>query len=317
VNLLVWHHHGSWTNAFVQGDHTYLLPTVPGRGPDGRGRASSWSWPDRAKEVTRADLAHAEVDVVVAQRPRDIELARRWLGGRIPGRDLPLVWLEHNTPRSLVGDARHPMAERDDVVVVHVTHTNERFWDTGRTRTVVIEHGVVDPGLRYRGTRRSAAVVINEPVRRGRAVGADLLDGFASVTDLEVYGIDADQLPAHPAVRTIAGVSQTELHHQLAGARVYVHPYRWTSLGLALIEAMMLGMPVVALATTEVPAAVAPDGGVVSNDLERLHRAVGGYVADPDLAAAAGRRAREHALERYSLDRFGADWDLLLKEVTS
>ena len=40
--------------------------------------------------------------------------------------------------------------------------------------------------------------------------------------------------------------------------RCYVHPFRWTSLGLSLIEAMHLGMPVVALATTEVPDAVPP-----------------------------------------------------------
>jgi glycosyltransferase involved in cell wall biosynthesis len=317
VNVLIWHHHGSWTTAFVQGAHTYLVPVVAGRGPDGRGRAATWRWPDQAREVTRAELAHIDVDVVVVQCPRDLRLARRWLGGRIPGRDVPLVWLEHNTPRSLLGDARHPMADRDDVVVVHVTHTNDRFWDTGRTRTVVIEHGVIDPGLRYRGDRGAAASVINEPLRRGRAVGADLLAGFASVGQLEVYGMDADLLPAHPAMRTIAGVDQAELHQRLAGARVYLHPYRWTSLGLALIEAMMIGMPVVALATTEVPAAVPSDAGVVSNDLERLHRAVAGYLADPELAAATGRRARASALERFSLDRFGADWDLLLKEVTS
>jgi hypothetical protein len=317
VNVLIWHHHGSWTTGFLQGTHTYLLPVVTGRGPDGRGRATSWIWPAQGREVAPSELADVEVDVMVAQCPRDIRLAQRWLGGRLPGRDLPLIWLEHNTPSSLLGDARHPMADRDDVVVVHVTHTNARFWDTGRTRTVVIEHGVVDPGLRYRGDRAVAAAVINEPGRRGRAVGADLLAGFAEVGGLEVYGIDAQLLAPHRALRPVPGMDQRQLHDRIIGARAYVHPYRWTSLGLALIEAMLLGMPVVALATTEVPSAVPPDGGVVSNDIERLHRSLAGYLADPELAAEAGCRARAGALERFSLSRFLADWDLLLKEVTS
>ena len=39
----------------------------------------------------------------------------------------------------------------------------------------------------------------------------------------------------------------------MARRRLYLHPVRWTSLGLSLLEAMHLGMPVVALATTEVP----------------------------------------------------------------
>ena len=52
--------------------------------------------------------------------------------------------------------------------------------------------------------------------------------------------------------------------------RLYLHPYRWTSLGLALLEAMTLGMPVLALAATAAPEAVPPEAGVVSADVDRL-----------------------------------------------
>ena len=56
----------------------------------------------------------------------------------------------------------------------------------------------------------------------------------------------------------------------MARRRVYLHPVRWTSLGLSLIEAMHLGMPVVALDTTEAAEAVPPEAGVVSNRPEVL-----------------------------------------------
>ena len=55
MNVLLWHVHGSWTTALVQGPHTYLLPVVPDRGPDGRGRAQTWDWPPGAIEVTPID----------------------------------------------------------------------------------------------------------------------------------------------------------------------------------------------------------------------------------------------------------------------
>ena len=45
----------------------------------------------------------------------------------------------------------------------------------------------------------------------------------------------------------IEDLPQDELHAELARRRVYLHPIRWTSLGLSLLEAMHLGMPVVAL----------------------------------------------------------------------
>jgi glycosyltransferase involved in cell wall biosynthesis len=90
---------------------------------------------------------------------------------------------------------------------------------------------------------------------------------------------------------------------------------RWTSLGLALIEAMHLGMPIVALATTEVPMAVPAGAGTVSNDIACLARAVHHLRLDPDAARAQGEVARAAALERYGLERFLDDWDRALEDV--
>ena len=50
MRILLWHVHGSWTTAFVQGPHRYIVPVVPDRGPDGRGRAQTWDWPSSVVE---------------------------------------------------------------------------------------------------------------------------------------------------------------------------------------------------------------------------------------------------------------------------
>src|SRR5262249_55514636 len=97
--------------------------------------------------------------------------------------------------------------------------------------------------------------------------------------------------------------------------RVYLHLTRWSSLSLSLIEAMHLGMPVVALATTETPEAVPPGAGVVSTRVELLESAFQRLLADPDEARDRGLTARREALRRYGLARFLADWDRLLAEV--
>ena len=52
MRVLIWHVHGSWTTAFVQCGHEYLIPVTPDRGPDGRGRAETWDCPSAAVEVT-------------------------------------------------------------------------------------------------------------------------------------------------------------------------------------------------------------------------------------------------------------------------
>jgi hypothetical protein len=324
MKVLIWHVHGSWTTAFVQGGHEYLLPVVAGpggdRSPDGLGRARTWAWPASAREVTPAQLREEDVDVVVLQRTRDLDLVREWLG-REPGRDLPAVFLEHNAPDGSVPDTRHPLADRDDIPIAHVTHFNRLFYDNGRAPTTVIEHGIVDPGERWTGELSRAAVVVNEPVRRGRTTGGDLLPGLAAVAPVDVFGMGLTGLherygldPGRVALHD--DLPQAAMHAELARRRVYVHPVRWTSLGLSLLEAMHLGMPVVGLATTEAIEAVPPEAGVLSTRPDRLWQAVRTYLHDEDAARLAGKAARAAALERYGLDRFLRDWDRLLREVT-
>lgn len=314
MRVLLWHVHGSWTTSFVQGDHEYLLPLTPGRDADGLGRARTWDWPASVVEVPFDELREADVDVVVVQRPHEVALCEQWLGRR-PGRDVAAAYVEHNTPRGDVPNTRHPLADQTDVPVVHVTHFNRSVWDNGRAPSDVVEHGIVDPGHRYSGELARAAVVVNEPVRRGRVVGTDLLPGLTEVAPLDVFGMGVDGLDRHLGVppdrmSTFEDLtSQAHMHTELARRRVYVHTARWTSLGLSLLEAMHLGLPVVGLAATEAPLAVPPEAGVLTNRPEELAAAVRRFLDDPAEARAVGAAAREAALARYGLTRFLADWD--------
>ena len=310
MRILSWHVHGSWSTAFVHGDHDHVVPVLPDRGPDGRGRAQTFAWPDRVQELTPEEIAETDFDVVILQRPHELEhLAEAWLGGRRPGRDIPAIYVEHNAPQGRIAEMRHPAADRDDLTLVHVTHFNDLFWDAGSTATRVVDHGIVDPGERYTGELPRTAVVINEARRRARVTGTDLLDRLSEPAPIDVFGMDA------ASIGGIEDLPQDELHTEMARRRVYLHPIRWTSLGLSLLEAMHLGMPVVALGTTEAYEAVPAEAGVVSTDVDRLTEALRRLVGDEEEARERGAAARAVALERYGLGRFLADWDQLLEEV--
>lgn len=350
MKVLVWHVHGSWTTSFVQGPDEYLLPVVPDRGPEGRGRARTWEWPASAREVTPEQLRDEEVDVVVLQRPEDLELAERWTGRR-PGVDLPAVYVEHNAPPEHAVRTRHPLAERRDIPVAHVTAFNRLMWDCGVAPSTVVDHGIVDPGHRWTGERERLGVVVNEPVRRWRVAGTDILLDVATRVPVDVYGmgmaaleeaaqaweqdgsVDAGKkeptddgtgrsrrrshgVRPGPDLVTHDDVPQAHMHDLLARDRAYLHPYRWTSLGLSLLEAMALGLPVLALSTTAAPEAVPASAGLVTNDVDALVGAARRWLADPEEARERGLAAREHVLAHYGLDRFLADWQTLLKEVT-
>lgn len=311
MRIFLWHVHGSYTTALVQGAHEYFVPVLPERGPDGRGRAQTWDWPVSVTEVGPGDAAELDVDLVVLQRPEELGgLARQWLGGRRPGLDVPGVYLEHNAPQGRINDMRHPAADRPELLLVHVTHFNALLWDAGGTPATVVEHGVVDPGDRYQGDVARAVVTVNEPVRRARVTGTDVVTDLAKRVPIDVFGMGTDEIGG------LGNVPQERLHDEMARRRVYFHPIRWTSLGLSLLEAMHLGMPVVALGTTEVAEAVPADAGVVSNRLDRIEQALRDFVHDPEEARRRGKAAREAALARYGLGRFLRDWDRVFAEVT-
>jgi glycosyltransferase involved in cell wall biosynthesis len=166
----------------------------------------------------------------------------------------------------------------------------------------------LDPGYRYTGEFPRAAVVVNEPERRWRVTGTDLLGRFGAAAPLDLFGMKSEAMGGEH-------LPHAKLHREMSRRRVYLHPIRWTSLGLSLIEAMQLGMPVVALATTEVPETVPPGAGVVSTNVDVLANTLRRLIADPEEAREMGESARRIALGRFGLGRFLEDWDHILTEV--
>ncbi len=186
------------------------------------------------------------------QRPEERELAADWLGGA-PGRDLPAIFVEHNTPKGDVPNTRHPMADRDDLPLVHVTHFNDCSGTPAGTRTAVVEHGIVTRppagpaswtggrGDQRAGTARRVTGTDLLPLRRDRPAGRLRHGG----------GRPPCPASARRRIAVYDDLPQARMHAEMARRRAYLHLCRWTSLGLCLIEAMPMGMPVVALATTE------------------------------------------------------------------
>ncbi|OBJ54893.1 glycosyltransferase [Mycobacterium sp. 1423905.2] len=312
-SVLVWHVHGSWTQAFVAGPHRYLIPIAPDRGSGGIGLAGR-SWPN-AREVPLEGLRDCDVDLVVLQRPHEAELVCRWVG-RTPGVDLPAVYVEHNAPRPHAEQSRHHLAERSDIPLIHVTDFNRLMWDNGSAPTRVIDHGMADPGHLYTGDILRVATMINEPVRRGRTVGTDLLEPLSAHGQIDVWGMGTEALGGqHRGVVGRGDVLAPRLWAQVASRRVYLHTARWTSLGLSLVEAMFLGMPVVAVGTTMAPFVVPPEAGVVSADVIRLGQGLRDFLNDHAMAVAAGKAAREFATARFGLKRFLSEWDEVIHQV--
>lgn len=303
LRIFTWHVHGSYLYNLVQAPHDFYVPSRPGRPEGYGGRSGSFDWPANLHEVSHADARHLPLDLILYQSPKNYFVDQFEILSP-EQRRLARVYLEHNTPREHPTDTRHPVDD-PGTLLVHCTHFNDLMWDSGRTPTMVVPHGVaVREDVEYTGELERGIVVVNGIQRRRRIAGLDVFESFRREVPLDVAGMGSERLGG------LGDLPYRELHAREARYRFYFHPIRYTSLGLALLEAMAIGLPVVALATTEVPEAV-PDGvaGFVSNDRARLLEGLRLLLSDLDLARRMGREARRIARERYGIQRFVQHWE--------
>ncbi|HWV34669.1 MAG TPA: glycosyltransferase family 4 protein [Thermomicrobiales bacterium] len=302
LRILTWPIHGSYFNTLARLDHDWLLPVKPGT-PEGYGGRGNGDFPSSVQDVPADRVREQNVDLVLFQSPANLQTdAEELLGPSL--RHTPRIYLEHNTPFPDPVASRHPFDDPAGLLV-HVTSFNRLMWDNGSTPTRVVEHSVaIDPDATYRGTRPEGITVINSMPRRGRKVGLDLFLEARRHVPLTVAGFENDGLDG------IGDIPYPRLHHVVGEYRFLFSPCRYTSLPLAVIEALTLGMPVVALATTELPDVIVNGvHGYISNDLDVLIRGMQRLIDDPDHARELGANARELAQSRFGLDRFARDWD--------
>ncbi|MFO0892955.1 MAG: glycosyltransferase [Isosphaeraceae bacterium] len=303
LRILTWHVHGNYLYYLSHAPHEFFLPVSPDRKHGHGGRGGTFPWRGNVHDVPADEVRSLDLDCILFQcRENHAEHQHELLSPA--QRRLPRIYLEHDPPRVHPTDTEHPVDD-PDVLLVHVTEFNRLMWDSGRTPTRVIEHGVVIPEhARYRGDIPRGLVVINNLRTRGRRLGADVFEDLRGEVPLDLVGMDAESMGG------LGEVSPPELPTFAAGYRFCFNPIRYTSLGLAVCEAMMIGMPIVGLATTEMVTVI--ENGV-SGHLETNPRRLIGpmqeLLRDPERARAMGRRARRAAMERFDIGRFARDWD--------
>ena len=311
LRVLTWHVHGSYLSYLTRVPVTWILPVRRDRKDGYGGRGETFEWGDNVVEVDADDVRDAEVDLVLTQHRRNWEVDRQeLLGDRV--HDRPAVHIEHDPPPQWPNEALHPVQD-PSALLVHVTPFNALMWDSGVTPFRVVDHGVKvpDDAPAWTGETARAITVVNNLWNRGRRLGPDVFDRVAAELPVDLAGMNGDRHPTW-----LGDVPLAQLHRRLPEYRVFFNPIRYTSLGLAVCEAMALGLPVVGLATTEMATAVQNGvNGYVETDPERLDVHLRRLLADHDEAAELSRGARRIAAERFGIDRFVRDWTAVLQDA--
>lgn len=311
LKILTWHTHGNYLYYLTQAPHDFYVLSKPGRPPGYGGAGGDLPWGANVHDLPVDRARDQPIDCIVYQDdPQYFADQYEFLSAA--QRALPRIYIEHDPPREHPTDTPHPIDD-PNVLIVHVTPFNALMWRPTRSPTRVIEHGAVLPEpVRYTGELERGLAIVNHLARRGRRLGADVFAAAREHVPLDLVGMGAEELDGLGEIR------HAELPRFAARYRFFFNPIRYTSLGLAVIEAMLAGLPIVGFATTEM-ATVIENGvsGYIDTRLDRLIERMRDLLRDPTEAERLGRNARAYAEARFSIGRFAADWSTTFREVCS
>lgn len=304
--ILTWNIHGSYLYYLSLGDYQIYVPYNEKRSDRYIGRGQTYPYGDNVIEVPQEEVRNLSFDLVLFQCDENYFVDQQEILSASQ-RTLPKIYIEHDPPWEHPTDALHPVQD-PDVTVVHVTHYNRLMWKTQLPDIRVICHGVSIPSATYQGNIKKGIVVINNLPTRGRMLGFDIFEQVRKDIPLDLVGMGAEGY----------GIGEV-LHPQLPGFmsryRFFFNPIRYTSLGLSICEAMMIGMPVVGLATTEL-STVIQDGvsGFIHTDVDYLIAKMRLLLDQPSVAEGISTSAMDRARSLFDVQRFTREWKELFIE---
>jgi glycosyltransferase involved in cell wall biosynthesis len=306
--IFTWHIHGSYLFYLSQANIDVYIPVTAERTEGYYGRGETFPFGDNVIEVPASDVKELEFDCILFQTNKNFLVDQYEILSPLQ-RLLPKIYLEHDPPREHPVNESHIVANDEHTTLVHVTHFNRLMWDNNKAPAFVIEHGVTDAGIQYSGDKEKGIVVVNNLPQRGRICGFDIFKEISTQVPMDLIGMGTQE-------HGLGEVLHPQLPEFISHYRFFFHPIRYTSLGLAVCEAMMLGIPVVGLATTELSTIISNGyNGFVHTDVNLLVRDMNLLLRDKELATEIGLNGRRTALERFGIERFTRDWEKLVHAV--
>lgn len=306
LRIFTWHIHGAYLYYLSLGNYDIYIPYDEKKSDRYVGRGNTYPFGPNVIEVPVQEVRNMSFDLILYQCDENyLEDQQHILSAE--QRTLPRIYIEHDPPRVHPTNEVHPVQD-PAVTVVHVTHFNKLMWDTAVPDVRVISHGVATGTERYKGTIKKGIVVINNIKRRGRLLGHDIFERVREAVPLDIVGMGAEEYG-------IGEVLHPDLPAFISQYRFFFHPIRYTSLGLSVCEAMMIGMPVVGLATTELTTVIKNgESGYIHTDIDYLIDKMQLLLQVPTVAYDISNAAYERAKELFDIRRFTADWERLFIE---
>lgn len=301
--IFTWNVHGNYLYYLSHAQAQFFIPYNASRSERFYGKKGLLMERANISEIPFSEVKNYDFDLILFQHEKNYKVDQFQILSQ-KQRQLPKIYLDHEPPRSNPTGEKHFIKDKN-ILLVFVTAFNKLMWDYGKNTALIVDHGVIVPDkIGYKGDLNKGVVVINNLKDRGRRLGLDIFLKTKKEIPLDLIGMGSEKLGG------LGELKGEELLEKISHYRFLFNPIRYTSLGLSVIEAMMIGLPIVGLATTEVTTVIQNDhSGYIDTNEDHLIAAMKYLLSFPQKAKVMGAQAKNCALKRFNINRFASEWE--------
>lgn len=191
---------------------------------------------------------------------------------------------------------------------IFITEFSKTAW-FGTDQDIILYHGI-DPVQfsGWTGGSEAGISVVNKFASRDVFCGWNIWSEAAKKIPVELVG-------DNPGLSESAK-STDELVSKLRKAKYFLNTSQWSPIPMSLVEAMMVGCPIITTRKQEIPKFITHEvNGLFADTPEEIVAAAARISENPEFAAQLGQNARATALEYFGLDRFVKEWNNVLADA--
>lgn len=324
LKIFTWNVHGTYMNNLVKTGHNFYIPVKPGRPYNYDGKTSGYKWPKNAHEIKAKQIKDLQYDLIILQtlqqatEEQNLVLTKKQ-------RKVPKIFIVHSPfkrdPREYFKDKEKKkmmIGIRDKILptinaIIHVSKYGLKQWNRAfpnvKSKSKVIYHCIETPNINWKGDTKKAVTAINNLPERIEC-GPDIWQKVSKKAPVVLFGANSEKFRGKGLIKN------DKLKTELSKYRVYFNPTTASSLPMAMLEAMSIGLPVVTTATTDIPYIVKNGiNGFTSNNTDVLSNKINLLIKNKNLAQKLGSRAKGTIKKEFSTERFIKEWNNLFKEL--
>jgi glycosyltransferase involved in cell wall biosynthesis len=317
MKIFTWNVHGGYLSMFSKLNYELYIPYTEGRPYNYDGKTPGYEWSDNVYEISYNQINNINYDIILYQTAQHVMEEQYRCLSQSQINDAYKIYIVHSPINDFdlvnknLGVVESHINEQMNLIV-HIAEYTKKQWakymPSLSNKSIVIYHSIPLSNIVATYSINRAVCAINDIGIRADS-GRDEIKYLLKKIGIDLYGKNTEMIGGY------GSIPRENLMSILSQYSIYINPTVHNSLPMTVLEAMSIGLPVIALNTTDLHIAIT-DGieGYLCNTVDDIIDKYNYLLNNKSKIQGMGINAREKIKNYFSFDRFEKSWNSIILE---